>query len=145
MILCVLQLKPSPLKRVAMSNEPSIEQMNEVIGIFMGGKWVVKRIAGRNHRRFYISETLFNFVKNTLHLNYHKSWDELMPVWEKAGGIMFEIRGDLTDKKYLEAHRITKAFIDACQKVEINLAFKAVYDAIQFIIWYNQQKQNDDN
>jgi hypothetical protein len=66
-----------------MINEPTIEQKNEAIGVFMGGQWKTKLIGGRERRWFYYNDLPFARVKNPIDLNYHKSWEELMPVIEK--------------------------------------------------------------
>jgi len=76
-------------------------------------------------------------------VQYHSSWDWLMPCWAKAGEILFDIRSDLLDDKYLEAHRITKSFITACQKVDIGRAYKEIYNAVQFIQWYKKQQSDE--
>jgi hypothetical protein len=113
----------------------TIEQMNEAIGVFMGGVPIQLR-----DRYITFGRKNSPSIKE---LKYHSLWDWLMPVWKKSAKRLFDIRGDLNDDKYLEAHRITKAFIDACQKVEIERAHEAVYNAVQFIQWYNKQKDND--
>ena len=121
-----------------MSTTLTIEQMNVELSRFEG-------------RKFYGKYTIDFYGPNTYNewpeMKYHSSWDWLMPVWKKAGEFIFQIRGDLTDQKYLEAHRITKSFMEACQKVEIERAHEAVFNAIQFIQWYNKQKEvtNDKN
>lgn len=64
--------------------KPTIAQMNETIGIFMGGKWKTVEIAkGISQKRFYYADGLFNFVKDTVNLDYHQDWRDLMPVVEK--------------------------------------------------------------
>jgi hypothetical protein len=115
-----------------MSTNPTIstDAMNEAISAFMELK------IGSIHHRSPADQS----VHIVQQLKYHSSWDWLMPVWKKAGKVLFDIRGDLTDDEYLTVHRITKAFIDACQKVYIEGAHLAVYNAIQNIQWYNKQK-----
>lgn len=128
-----------------MSTEVTTEMMNEVIARFMGGKRV------QHPEQIFFSEDHFGYVCHKGHwwnennLQYHTSWDWLMPVWKKAAVILFDIRGDLNDEKYLEAHRITKAFMEACQKAEISKAHEAVYKAVQFITWYNDNQQKQTN
>ena len=116
-----------------MNKVPTIEQINEAIALFMGGS-SIKEHGG--HRYVYYQSSCARCVDE---LKYHSSWDWLMPVWKKAGEVLYDIRGDLSDTRYLEAHKITKAFMDACQKVELDQAHKAVYNALQFIQWYNNQ------
>lgn len=103
-------------------DKPTTAQMNIVIARFMG-----------------LEGTDEFFRQN---YQYHKSWDMLMPGWGKAAKVLFDIRGDLDDYKYIEAHRITKSFMTACQKVDIKGAHTDVYNAIQFIQWLNQNKNN---
>lgn len=102
-----------------MSNEPTIEQMDLAIARFMG------------------MEGSDDF--NRQNYKYHSSWNLLMPCWKKAGEVLYNIRGDLAADKYIESHRITNSFMNACQKVEIGIAHRAVYNAVQFIQRYNKQ------
>lgn len=73
--------------------------------------------------------------------SFSRCWDGLMPVWKKLGAEMFEIRADLSTDKYLEANRITKDFMSACQRVEIDEAWQSVLEGINLIKWYNQNKK----
>jgi hypothetical protein len=114
-------------------SEPTIEQMNKTIAVFDGYK-ISK--SGKTYRKD--NESSPYRVRD---IKYHSSWDWLMPVWKKAGKILFDIRGDLTEDKYLCVHRITKAFIYACQTVDIESAHTSVYNAILNIQWYNKQKE----
>lgn len=122
-----------------MSTEPTTEMMNEAICEFMGGH---RMISGTIHVYKGPDEIEWETGK---YLKYHTSWDWLMPVWKKAAKILYEIRNQLSKDDYLEAHKVTKSFIDACQKVEIDKAHDAVYRGILGITWYNdnQQKQNN--
>lgn len=139
-------------KITPMANEPTIDDKNGAIAIFNGYQFFK---GDPNHKCNFCfagdepcTPAVDRFVKDCkivfyYELKYHTSWDWLMPVWKKAGKILFDIRGDLIGENYLDAHRITKAFIDACQKAEIENAHGAVYNAIQLISGYNQQKQKD--
>lgn len=109
-----------------MSNEPTIAEMNHVIGVF----------DGRSFSGSHISDYT---ASDAPKMKYHSSWDQLMPCWKKAGVILYSIRRELDGEKYLEAYRITKCFLDACQKVDIERAHEAVYNAAKFIQWYNNQ------
>lgn len=64
-------------------NKPSIEKMNEMIGIYMGGSWSNDDFGGRNPRRFNLYSRGLGqqvYFINTEHLNYHKDWNQLMEV-----------------------------------------------------------------
>jgi hypothetical protein len=118
------------------SKEPTIAEMNEIIGIFMGGKWEIKNIAGRNHRRFYYSDIPFAYVKDTTHLNYHKSWDELIPVIKKVKGMHFDILNQTYVLDYMKAaSHMNSGYLS----LDIDKAHKGVYE---FLLWYNQNKPN---
>lgn len=99
-------------------NEPTIEQINEVIAIFMGLKPVpsgAKRLGDIKHPE--IPEAF---------LHYHSSWDWLKPVIDEIF-------------KYALVYPIqVKPIIDMCIVVEIGAAHEKVY---QFIQWYNKQKK----
>lgn len=120
-----------------MSNEPTIEQMDKAIAEFMQLETDNESYLtpGRT-RTVYLIDGIWVPLRK---LKYHSSWDALMPCWKKAGVILYSIRRELDGEKYLEAYRITKCFLDACQKVDIERAHEAVYNAVQFIQWYNNQ------
>lgn len=125
---------------MAQSNA-TIEAINLAIAEFMGlEKDHHAYLTGGRFRTEYLVNGYWLPLRK---LKYHTSWDWLMPCWKKAGKILFDIRGDLIGENYLDAYRITKAFIDACRKVEIENAHDAIYNAIQLISGYNQQKQTN--
>jgi hypothetical protein len=127
-----------------MNNEPTIEQMNEMIGIYMGGQWITKAIGGRERRWFYYNDLPFARVKSTIELNYHKSWDELMPVVKK----IYDTLADMLKKRppHTACHGdlIEVDIHCAIREVDILKAHGYVY---QFCLWYNKQKEvnNDTN
>jgi hypothetical protein len=116
-----------------MSSNPTIEQMNVVLARFEGRMWL---------RKYTIDD--YGPEKHTFYpeMKYHESWDWLMPCWKKAGQILYAIRREIDGEKYIEATRITKDFLSACQKAEVLRAHEAVYYAVQLIQWYNKQKDN---
>lgn len=118
------------------SKEPTISEMNEIIGIFMGGKWETKMIARRSHRRFYYSDKPFEYVKDTTHLNYHKSWDELIPVIKRIKGMHMDI---LKQAYVLDYMKAAGAMNSGLISLDIDKAHKGVYE---FLMWYNQNKPN---
>lgn len=116
-----------------MQKNATISEMNYVIGVFDG-----KSFSG-SHITDYTADS-------APRMKYHYDWNQLMRAWKRAAKIIFDIRGQLSQDDYLEAHKVTKSFIDACQRVEIDKAHEAVYRAILGINYYNenQQKQNDE-
>jgi hypothetical protein len=116
-----------------MSNEPTIEMINEAIAVFDG--WEV--IKGKDASLYKKDGKVYALGD----FKYHSSWDWLMPVWKKAGEIIYAIRGDLREDDYIMAHRTTKSFLDACQNGNIKQAHKVVFHSVQFIQWYNKQKE----
>jgi hypothetical protein len=133
------------VKKLSMS-DVSIEQMNEVISEFMELK--------RSHGH------LLPVGKGwcaTSHLQYHSSWDWLMPVVEKIE--MPEV--DDRKETVIRAAADVKVFYKACiinyepdgdsgdkneetiiqtrGETKLEAVFQAVY---QFIQWYNKQKED---
>lgn len=112
------------------SNEPTVEQMNEAIALFMG--WAKKK-AGEF--------TKDGYLRYTWELEYHASWDALMPVGKKIRDLLQDMlnkrpphtacNGDLIE---VDIH---------CAISEYNIE-KAHWHIYQFIQWLNQQKQKDD-
>lgn len=130
------------------SNEPTIDQQNEVIALFMGGKPV-------QHNRRYRYITWPNWHATPVQeLNYHKDWSRLMPVVEKIESIHDDFHG------YFGVHINSNGctiqgtkfntnpgkehyayFNDVTHETKILATHYMVY---QFIQWLNQQKQKDE-
>jgi hypothetical protein len=70
-------------KTKAMSNEPTIAEMNKAIALFMGYKKREKLYP--TDRQILEGEGLPNWYEDSL--EYHSSWDWLMPVIEKISKI----------------------------------------------------------
>jgi len=137
-----------------MSNEPSIGQMNETIGVFMGGFWREFKAGNFRQKRFYYKDEAFAWVKSPENLNYHKEWNELMPVIEKIESLenrRFGVCIDVLDTMVMDY----KVPFDVGEKIivqtdiypdngdtKISITHHAVY---QFIIWYNQQTTTNGN
>lgn len=139
-----------------MSNEVTIEAMNEVIARFMGGTRVL-----HPEQRFF-NEDFYGYVChdgrwwNEKCLKYQTSWDWLMPVVEKIESLenkRFGVCIDVLDTMimdynctgYDEGEKViiqTDIYPDNGD-TKISITHAAVY---QFITWYNdnQQKQNND-
>lgn len=82
-----------------MSSEPTIEQKNEVIALFMGGS-SIKEHGGK--RFVYYPKSC---AKDVAELKYHSSWDALMPLLKKIKeiidaeedyGVKFQMKGRWT-------------------------------------------------
>lgn len=133
-----------------MSNEPTIEQMNETIALFMGGS-LIKEHGGK--RYVYYPKSC---AKDIAEFKYHSSWDSLMPVVEKietpvvSKGKMIWAAADVEilykacrisyepDEESGDTNEETK--IQAHGKTKHEAVYKAVY---QFIKWYNNQQPNE--
>lgn len=131
----------------AMSNELTIEQMNEAIALFMGGS-SVKEHGGKRYV-YYLNSC----AKAVAELKYHSSWDCLMPVVEKIE------TPEIKDDKLMRTGASVSIWYKACvinyesdedsgdENSETTIQTKgetkheAVYEAVyQFIQWYNKQK-----
>lgn len=139
-----------------MSTEPTTEMMNVVIGVFMGGFWKEFKVGNFRQKRFYYKDRAFAWVKSPEGLNYHKDWNELMPVVEKIESIYDSfhgyfgvhissnsccIQGTKLDTRPGKEHYAY--FNEVVHESKIKATHYAVY---QFITWYNeyQQKQTND-
>lgn len=71
----------------------------------------------------------------SLGLQYHSSWDWLMPVWKKLGNLIYEIRRHVSSEDYKRVEIITINVLKAFLKVEINSVFNWIVEGIK---WYNQ-------
>jgi hypothetical protein len=85
-------------------------------------------------------------IRGTEHLQYHTSWDWLMPVIEKILA-MYDSQCSFEHPKYLNIdnkHRFSFNLIDDCrgsQSGEGNTLIEASYNAVvKFIKWYNNKK-----
>lgn len=110
----------------------SVEEGNKLIAIFMG-----ERV--RSDYMIEVGTNFFGLGTKTLHrMEYHSSWDWLMPVVEKIEGvdsnIFFQIQRDgcyygwVKEGGYVFEPRFVKG------KTKINAVWLAV---VEFIKWYN--------
>lgn len=135
------------------SNEPNIEQKNACFAQFMGGNRVL------HPDQKYFPEEHYGYVChkgkwwNENNLQYHSSWEWLMPVVEKIESIenkRFGVCIDALDTMIMdykvqedEGERIvvqTDIYPDNGD-TKISITHEAVY---QFIQWLNQQKQTNE-
>lgn len=146
---------------MAQSNEPTIESKNEVIARFMG---MIRYEADDKRGRTKLGAPYFlnekgRFIGYIHSLEYHTSWEWLMPVVEKIetvevnDGRVFRIAADV--KIFYQACIIEyipdEESGDPCEdeitiqtqgETKLEAVYKAVY---QFITWYNQQTTTNGN
>jgi hypothetical protein len=115
--------------------------MNETIAIFEGWRFIK---GDPNHKCNFCfagdepcTPAMDRFLKDSdmrfrFYLQYHSSWDWLMPVWFKIQTIGADM--GYSFKKFHEA------FYAGIDHQSIEKCHKAVY---QFLTWLNQQKQKD--
>ena len=113
------------------SNTNTTEDNNKLIAEFMGMK------EDEYPNDLPKSAYLFgNFMDNEI--QYHSSWDWLMPVVGKIENLSNKIFID-TDSVIIDIHHEVTPIITDCKKDKINAVYEAV---IQFIKYYNQQQRN---
>jgi hypothetical protein len=119
-----------------MDNEPTIDVMNEAIGIFMGGLWKDVEIAGKPIKRFYYEDKPFMFVKSTEQLCYHNDWNVLMPAVLKAKALYLNFEdGQMRDQLKMRY----KAIENELRNLSL---INTHYCLFRFIKWYNNQSNN---
>lgn len=110
--------------------ETTIEQMNEIIALFMG----YERYEDKQGIWFKYEGLIKCLHPKLQDLKYHTSWDWLMPCWERLRTVV----SDETDEDFpAEFCSMCDVWALYCEHVNINGAHKLLYDAIQ---WYNQNK-----
>lgn len=120
---------------MAQSKEPTIEQMNEAIGVFMGYKMYDKRYP-RNHGigAPEVEPERCLIIQKT---KYHTSWDWLMPVVKKIKGMHFDILQRTLIMEYMHA---AAPMNSALISIDLEKLHAGVYN---FLLWYNQQPQTN--
>jgi hypothetical protein len=118
-----------------MSNEPTIEQMNEVIALFMGGS-SIKEHGG--HRYVYYKNTCARAVSE---LKYHSSWGALMPVVKKIYDTLANMLKKRPPHTACQGDLIEIDIHCAIREVDILKAHGYVY---QFCLWYNKKEAAND-
>lgn len=123
------------LKMREMSTEVTTEMMNEAIARFMGG---VKQIIPEGGLHGYkegvvLWMCLFSSNADPVRsLEFHTSWDWLMPVYRKVREKAFELKDNA------EASQLFAKVMEQILYGTIVDVYLRIY---QFITWYNQQKQ----
>lgn len=110
-----------------MNTEPTTEMMNEVIRQFIG----LEPYEDSKYGTLYSSPA---DGKTCFSLQYHTSWDWLMPVVEKIHGLA--VAGDAINAITEEAIFTFSIF------APLKDVHRAVY---QFITWYNDNQQKQTN
>lgn len=120
-----------------MANEPTISDMNSVIAVFDGGKLISDcSIIDDDQEREYWQ--FKGSIVATGMLKYHKSWDDLVPVIKKIKGMHMDILQQAFVLDYMKAAAHMNSGL---LSLDIDKAHRGVYD---FLTWYNQQKQKDE-
>jgi hypothetical protein len=119
-----------------MSNETTIDQMNEAIAVFDG--WMVRpeRIIYPHQTPFYYLKEGFTF-RHIGDFDYHSNWSSLMPVIKKVRdmhtNLLLTVGGGMSG--YIKAAGEMNRGLISC---DINKAHSGVY---KFLEWYNKQKE----
>lgn len=134
-----------------MSNEPTIEQMNEAIAKFMGFEVVQVGYSDteeetewqKNHEEWMhkvkltqVGQYIVNVKKDIFHtwddIKYHLSWDWLMPVVTKIKGLIH----DADHEKRFQMSQRLKPIQNETLNVNVTNTHYCVY---RFIQWNNNQ------
>lgn len=118
---------------MAQYKEPTIEQMNEAIALFMGLK---PRLVQPPDPALRCIEVWHNNESQSM--KYHTSWDWLMPVVKKIKGMHFDILQRTLIMEYMHA---AAPMNSALISIDIEKLHAGVYD---FLLWYNQQPQTNE-
>lgn len=121
-----------------MSNDPTIDQMNETIALFMGYEKYEDKY-GIWFKRKGLIKCLHPKLQS---LQYHSSWDWLMPVAEKIATLSsddvvhIEIGKTFSRSFYWNLDNGQVHVFDESADTPIQTVYKSV---LQFIQWYNNQ------
>lgn len=121
------------VKKLFMS-EPTIDQMNEAIALFMNVKPYEDSRYGILYNSPVDRKTCFN-------LQYHSSWDWLMPVVEKIESLGFCVYIQ-NDACWIKPGRPRLKYSDSelSNEGKKEAVFKICF---RFIQWYNKQQSNE--
>lgn len=118
----------------------NIIENNKLIAEFMGGLYNNQsRLSLQSNEIWLPYHGVCNYKSdNGKSLNYHSSWDWLMPVLEKIRSIDNKAKEDFKIK-LLHYQRNNKTIFD----LSILESKEYIYNAcIEFIKWYNENKQD---
>jgi hypothetical protein len=113
-----------------------IIENNILIALFMGGKWTKDEYGGG----FYNPEEFLNYewyknssdsliFRNLNNLNYHSSWDWLMPCIDK-----------ITDMNEYWKYQETGGQFGRDDLINAKFIERTWENVVEFIKWYNQSK-----
>lgn len=112
------------------SNEPTIEQMNEVIAQFAE----IKSFDDSRYGLLYVSPS---DGKTCFSLRYHCSWDWLQPVWVKFRDLKFQ------EETHMKLH------LNYVARLAQDIAYGTIdefhHNLHIAITWYNQQTTTNEN
>ena len=121
----------------------NVEESNKLIAEFMGLKTITlekfRDILRQNREDGMIHTGNSHVIED---LEYHTSWDLLMPVVEKINTIdeyKFTVCINYHYTNITETNGKCKEIVDECGYTTINGTYKAV---VQFIKWYNENKED---
>jgi hypothetical protein len=124
----------------------TIEQNNRMIAEFMGGKFHGQSLVEINKNEVWLPiHGICRLDLNGKKLNYHSSWDWLMPVVEKIENLEYINRegrfnlGSVNFEENYTAYVIDNGvgLIQEEGETKLHATYQAV---VQFIEWYNEQK-----
>lgn len=114
-----------------MRENVTIAEMNEAIALFDGGSSLKEH---GDKRYVYYPKSC---AKDVTELQYHLSWDALMPVWQR----LWTTVADHFDEDFpAEFCNMCDVWGLYCEHVNINGAHDLLYKAIQ---WYQNQPPNE--
>lgn len=125
-----------------MSTEATAEMMNEVIARFMGGTRI------QHPEQKFFSEDHFGYVCHKGHwwnekkLQYHTSWDWLMPVGKKIRDLLSDMQKKRPPHTACHGDVIEVDIHCAVSSYNIVNTHKHMYT---FITWYNEYQQKQTN
>ena len=111
-----------------MANEPTITEMNYVIGVFDG-------------RRFSMSHINDYTAATAPKMKYHNDWNWLMRVGKKIYTLLAEMAKQRPPNTACQGDLIEVDIQCHIREYNITGAHKSIYE---LIMWLNQQKKNDD-
>lgn len=109
--------------------QPSIDQMNEIIALFMG----YEKYEDKYGIWFKIEGLIKCLHPKLQDLNFHRSWDLLMPVWVKFRNLVNDNKHVLESNRRLDS----LSWYLYCAN-EPKTFHERMYYAIQ---WYNSQQK----
>lgn len=120
-------------------NKEEILEGNKLIAEFMNRKWDLESLCG------ILGLYVFNSSCDEIayEIQYHSSWDWLMPVVEK----IWDIIGNRQSLFYFDPHNIClkeNYILITSGKDHVSNMHDCYYTVVNFIKWYNKNVKNED-